>query len=47
MDMTKMLIDAYLSGENDTIEEFEVERLHKSIGGFAQYSSMATVNLKI
>jgi len=46
-DTAKMLIDAYLSGEMETIEEFEVERLHKNISGFAQYSSMATVNIKI
>ncbi|MBR6633106.1 MAG: beta-N-acetylhexosaminidase [Clostridia bacterium] len=47
IDTAKMLIDAYLTGKSDTIEEFEEERLYKVVGGFAKYSSMATVNIRI
>jgi hypothetical protein len=46
-DTAKALIDAYLAGETDCLEELEVERLHKSLGGFAHYSDMTTPNLKV
>lgn len=43
----KMLIDSYLAGEIDIIEELETQRLHKPLNGFAIYNSMVTVNLTI
>ena len=46
-DTAKALIEAYLAGESDCLEELEVERLHKSLGGFAHYSDMTTPNLKV
>ncbi len=41
-----LLLSDYLEGKIDRIEELEEERLFKSISGFIQYSSVATVNLK-
>lgn len=41
------IINAYLSGKLEKIESLEEERLHKGLSGFAHYSSMVTVNLKI
>lgn len=38
----KMLIDSYLSGESDKIEEFEVKRLDRPYNGFLPYCKMAT-----
>ncbi len=46
-DTAKFIIDRYLNGEDDKIEELEEERLHKGLSGFINYSSIATVNLKI
>ncbi len=40
------LINAYLKGEIDTLEELEEERLYKGLSGFIHYSGVATVNLK-
>ena len=40
------LIDLYLDGKADSIEELEVERLHKDLSGFMHYSGIATPNLK-
>lgn len=41
-----LLINDYLDGKIDKIEELEEKRLYKSLSGFAHYSDMATVNLK-
>ena len=46
-DTAKMLIDAYLDGKTDTIEELEVERLDKVVRGFTSYSQIATPNIRI
>ncbi len=46
-DTAIMLIDRYLDGETDCIEELEHERLYKPLRGFIHYSSISTVNLKI
>ena len=46
-DTAKMLIDDYLGGKTDTIEELEVERLDKVVRGFNLYSQIATPNLHI
>ena len=40
------LIDRYLKGEDDCIEELEEERLYKPLSGFIPYSSVATPNIK-
>ncbi len=45
-DTAIMLLDAYLGGECDRIEELEEERLYKSLSGFIHYSYINTVNLK-
>ena len=45
-DTAKYLIDLYLDGKCDSIEELEVERLHKNLSGFVHYSYIATPNLK-
>ena len=41
------LINRYLSGELDVLEELEQPRLYKPLSGFAPYSSIATPNIKI
>jgi len=46
-DTAKMLIDDYLAGNTECIEELEEERLFKSLSGFIPYSSIATPNYKI
>ena len=46
-DTAKQLIDAYLAGELDAIDELDEERLEKGLSGFAQYNSLVTPNLKI
>ena len=46
-DTAMELIRMYLDGKLDTLEELDQERLHKPTGGFAQYSAMATVNIKV
>lgn len=46
-DTAKMLIDRYLSGEDQRIEELEEPRLPKPLDGFVQYYAIATPNLKI
>jgi len=46
-DTAMELIGRYLDGKDEVIEELEEPRLYKGIGGFIQYSSIATVNLKI
>ena len=46
-DTAQALIRRYLDGADAVIEELEVERLHKPLGGFAHYSGMATPNLKV
>jgi len=45
-DTAKELIDLYLDGVADSIEELEVERLEKDLSGFIHYSGIATPNLK-
>ncbi len=45
-DTAKYLIDLYLDGVCDSIEELEVERLRKGLSGFVHYSGIATPNLK-
>ena len=45
-DTASYLLERYLSGDESAAEELAQERLHKGIGGFAHYSSMASVNLK-
>ena len=42
----KELIDLYLSGETDVIEELEEERLYRSLAGAGHYHRISTVNLK-
>ncbi len=46
-DTAKMLIERYLSGELETLEELDEPRLHKPLDGFVQYSAIVTPNLKI
>ena len=46
-DTAAMLINAYLEGDIDTLEELDEPRLHQNLSGFVHYSSIATVNLKI
>lgn len=46
-DTAKYIIERYLSGEYDRLEELEEPRLHKGLSGFVHYSSIATANLKI
>ena len=46
-DTAIMLIERYLNGEDDIIEELEVDRLVKPLRGFVHYSAIATPNLKI
>lgn len=41
------LIEAYLSGELENLEELDQERLYKPLSGFAHYSAMATPNIDI
>ena len=45
-DTAILLINSYLNGDCDKIEELEEERLHKGLSGFIHYSGIATVNLK-
>ncbi len=40
------LINAYLEGEIDSLEELDEERLYKGLSGFVHYSNISTVNLK-
>ena len=42
-----LLINEYLSGNLEKIEELEEERLHKPLSGFIHYDGIATVNLAI
>jgi hypothetical protein len=42
-----MLIEQYLNGDLDTLEELDEKRLHKGLGGFITYSAVVTVNKKI
>ncbi len=46
-DTAIMLINDYLNGQADTIEELEHERLSKPVRGFIHYSAVSTVNIKI
>ena len=46
-DTAKVLIERYLDGKDAAIEELEQERLPRWIHGFLDYSSIATVNIKI
>ena len=46
-DTAIMLIEQYLNGDLDTLEELDEKRLHKGLGGFITYSAVATVNKKI
>lgn len=46
-DTAKLLIDAYLSGETEYIEELEEKRLHKGLSGFQHYSNIVTPNIKV
>jgi len=46
-DTAKELIERYLDGKDDRIEELEEERLFKGLSGFVPYSSIMTVNLKV
>lgn len=46
-DTAKYLIEQYLEGKADTIEELDQTRLYKALTGFSHYSTMATPNLKI
>ena len=46
-DTARELIDLYLDGKADTIEELEEARLPKGLHGFVVYSNIATPNLKI
>ena len=41
------LINLYLDGKTDVIEELEVERLQKNLHGFVRYAGIATPNLMI
>ena len=41
------LINLYLDGKTDVIEELEVERLQKNLHGFVRYAGIATPNLTI
>ncbi len=41
-DTAKLLLDRYLNGELETLEELDEERLPKGLSGFEVYSSMAT-----
>ena len=45
-DTAMLLLDAYLAGEVDRLEELEEPRLDKGLSGFIHYSSINTVNLK-
>ncbi len=45
-DTAKMLIERYLAGELDFLEELEEPRLSKPLDGFVHYSGIATPNLK-
>ena len=46
-DTAIMLIEGYLNGEFDKVEELEEERLPKGLSGFIHYSNINTVNIKI
>lgn len=46
-DTAMLLINSYLNGECDKIEELEEERLEKGLSGFIHYSGINTVNIKI
>ena len=46
-DTAMELLEMYLDGKLDTLEELEQKRLHKPLSGFAAYSAMATPNIKI
>jgi len=46
-DTAKELIERYLDGKDDVIEELEVERLHKPLGGFIRYAAISSPNLRI
>ena len=46
-DTAKELIERYLDGLDDVIEELEQDRLYKGIHGFMNYSGIATVNIRI
>ena len=46
-DTAKELIERYLDGKDDVIEELEVERLHKPLGGFIRYAAISSPNLCI
>ena len=45
-DTAILLLNAYLGGEIDRIEELDEPRLNKGLSGFIHYSSINTVNLK-
>ncbi|MBQ8583090.1 MAG: beta-N-acetylhexosaminidase [Clostridia bacterium] len=45
-DTAAWMINSYLSGELDSIEALEEDRLNKSLSGFVHYSGIATPNLK-
>lgn len=45
-DTAKYIIDMYLDGEIDTVEELDEERLYKALSGFVHYSHIASPNLK-
>ena len=46
-DTASYLIDRYLNGETDNIEELDEERLEKGLSGFVQYNRIVTPNIKI
>ena len=43
-DTAKMLIDRYLSGEENSLPELEEPRLHKALNGFTRYSLIVPTN---
>ncbi|MBQ6902748.1 MAG: family 20 glycosylhydrolase [Oscillospiraceae bacterium] len=43
----KLMIDRYLGGKLDRLEQLDEVRLEKPLGGFTHYSMIATPNLKI
>lgn len=45
-DTAAWMINSYLSGELDSIEALEEDRLNKGLSGFVHYSGIATPNLK-